>query len=151
MDGLLTQLFDIKHAPFVGVACVLAAIYQGLSLKLFTRARAYRRREGRLGRIAHVFWYWGRELLKLHGVILGALLGLVWRDPEGGRWPLWSSVTYFAAAGFAALFVWALVKGYAKQQGIALEEDPSMPPTPSTTPGVGAAASDASGDVEPKG
>jgi hypothetical protein len=133
IGGLLDQFTGhiLPHAPFIGVTIILAVIGQHLSLRVFTRPRAYRN----YGTSAAAKWkwrffYWGRETLPLQPILTGMLIGLIWVDPEQRGWTRPSTVGYFATAGTVSLFIWAFLKGFLKKKGIelTLPGSDSIPP-----------------------
>ncbi len=129
MDQLL-KLF-LPHWPGIGVFFILTIVGQHLSLKVFTRPRAYKHYgKGAAAKWKWRFFYWGRETLSLQPILAGILIGLVWVDPEGHGWTRPTSVGYFATAGTASLFGWALLKGVLKKRGIELQlpSGESVPP-----------------------
>lgn len=122
--GALSALVSIDRWPFVAVCAVFTIIGQFTSTRLFTRDRAYRVKP-------HWFWYWMRETLPLHPVVSGALVGLLWSDPEGAGWGWQASVAYFSGAGVLSLFTWMLIKGKLKDHGMDLTlPGGSQPPKP---------------------
>lgn len=120
MDQLL-KLF-LPHWPGLCVFFILTIVGQHMSLKVFTRPRAYKNYgKGAGAKWKWRFFYWGRETLALQPILAGILIGLVWVDPEGHNWTRATSVGYFATAGTASLFGWALLKGLLKKRGIELQ------------------------------
>lgn len=115
----------LPHWPFLVVTLVFTVIGQFTSRKVFTRKRAYRDQNGKWFKPweNQWFWWWGRETLALHPILTGAVLGLVWQNPEFAdpAWPWAASVGYFAGSGVGSLFAWNLLKSYAKKKGVTLE------------------------------
>lgn len=112
------------HAPFYGVTLVLLIIGDRMSSRIFTKERAYRYYgPTTAGRWKWRVYFWGRETLPMQPILMGALIGLSWLDPEGKGWNRVASVAYFATAGAASMFAWACTKAWAKKKGIIL----SMP------------------------
>jgi len=129
----------LPHWPFIMVVLIFTVVGQFTSLRLFTRERAYLRRSGPVYRFweNRWFWWWSRETLPIHPIVSGALLGLLWRNPEGAdpAWKWIADVTYFAGAGVMSLFAWAILRGVLKNRGIDLGlpgDSLSPPPKPST-------------------
>jgi len=131
MEEILSTVreYVLPHWPLVFTLLVFTVIGQFTSHKVFTRARAYQKRSKKF---LQWFWWWGRESLPLHPIASGALLGLLWHNPEGvsPSWPLAASVSYFAGAGVLSLFAWSLLRGYLKKKGIdlSLPGDSTPPP-----------------------
>jgi len=128
MDDLLSSLSGplLAHWPFVSVMAILTVVGQVSSKSFFTRDRAYLKQKASAFYKfweAQWFWWWGRETLALHPIVSGALIGLIWQNPEGAdpAWKLIASVVYFAAAGFASLFAWSILRSYLKKKGVELE------------------------------
>jgi len=120
-DTLRTiQEYILPHWPLLLVGLVFMVIGQFTSRKLFTRDRAYAKHSKK---VVHWFWWWGRETLSLHPIAAGALLGLLWHNPESAdpAWPVMASVAYFAGTGVLSLFAWSLLRGYLKKKGITLK------------------------------
>lgn len=125
----------LPHWPFLTVTLVFTVVGKFTSGKMFTRVRAYRKIKGPWYNPweNQWFWWWGRETLSLHPILSGILLGLVWANPEMAdpAWALPASVGYFAGAGVSSLFVWNLLRGYAKKRGydLSLPGNSDHPPT----------------------
>lgn len=79
-------------------------------------------------------FYWGRKTLPLHPILLGAGLGLVWRNPDPLTTNLPASMAYFAFAGALSVWCFEVVKALLKKEGIDLEipgvTDTTVPPPP---------------------
>jgi hypothetical protein len=118
------------HAPFYGVMLVLLIIGDRMSSRIFTKERAYRAYPGTYGRWKWRVYFWGRETLPMQPILMGALIGLAWLDPEGKSWNRAASMAYFATAGAASMILWAFTKAWAKKKGIVLAlPGESGPPT----------------------
>lgn len=125
--------------PGLAVACVLSVIGQFLSLRVFTKDRAYAfYGKDRLGKFCKWCMWWGREALPIFHVGSGLAIGrYYWVDPVGQGWGPVASAGYFASAGFVSMFVWAVLKGRAKKYGIVLElPGETIPPIPYVPEGV---------------
>jgi hypothetical protein len=131
MQQFIDQLLTLDHWPWAAVAAILAIVGQFASRSVFTRARAYKKREGWKGYLAQSFFWWGRESLMLQPIVLGILIGLYWPDPEGAGWSAKAGMAYFGSAGVAANFGWMIIKARAKAKGINLKlpGGNTMPPT----------------------
>jgi hypothetical protein len=130
-DVFIDSLFTLDRWPFWSAVLVFTLLGQFFGVRLFTRERAYQKRESKY---AEAFWYWGRETLLLQPILGGVALGSIWRDPEGAHWPLIGSQMYFSAAGAVALFAWTVLKAVAKRKGVELilPGSSSNPPPPNT-------------------
>lgn len=99
----LLNEYVIPHWPFLVVMSALWLVGHFMERSVFTKERCDK----------GWFWHWGRESMELHPLVGGALIGLIWHNPELAD-PPWSwqeSVGYFAGAGIASLgFWWLLTK-----------------------------------------
>jgi len=103
----------VDHWPFFAVIFIVMIIMQVVKTSVFTKKRAYTK-----GR-AQWFWWWGYKLLALQSVVLGALVGTVWTNPEPDiSGP--AAIGYFAFAGSLAVFAYEILKGLAKKRNIDL-------------------------------
>lgn len=127
--------YVLPHAPFLGATLILLIVGQWLS-GVFTKSRAYRfYGNTRAGKWKWRCFYWGRELLPAFPILLGVLIGLLWKDPEERGWRRAASVGYFASAGAVSMMLWAIIKGWSKKKGIALTlPGESEPPEGDRTP-----------------
>jgi hypothetical protein len=90
---------------------------------IFTKAQAMKQRKSQW------FWWWMRKTLPLHPVLMGAILGMLWQDPEGADWPFIGGVLYFAFFGAISTWLYEVLKSLAKSRGIELNElGRSQPP-----------------------
>lgn len=65
----------------------------------------------------------GRETIPAHPLLVGAITGLIWRNPCGVPWSLIASSGYFMASGIVALVgYFFLDKWVEKKFGIDLDE-----------------------------
>lgn len=117
----------LSHWPFLAFSLICAVVIQVAKATIWTKARAEHR-----GRGAGFFW-WGRKTLPLHPVVVGALLGLIPGAPgsAGVETPAALSL-YYALAGLVSTWLFAVIKGLAKQRGIELPPlvAPSVPAPP---------------------
>jgi len=67
------------------------------------------------------FWWWGRKTLALQPIILGLVLGVIWRNPEPGVDTLPDCMGYFALAGGLSVWAYEFLKGIMKKKGINLD------------------------------
>jgi hypothetical protein len=115
----------LPHWPFGMITIIFMVVGQFMSTRVFTKARAYKKRPGPWYKFwdAQWFWWWGRESLPVHPILAGGLVGLLWQNPEqmDPAWPLIASVAYFAGAGVISLFAWVLLRSEAKKRGIDLQ------------------------------
>lgn len=128
MDEVVSTVLNqvLPHWPFAMMTVIFAVIGQFTSKSLFTKERAYQKQKAsRFYRFweSQSFWWWGRETLPLHPIMSGALLGLLWHNPEGTdpAWGLAAGIGYFAGSGATSLFVWSILRGYLKKRGIDLD------------------------------
>ena len=140
IETMLTSAITAYFWPFGAISIVLAVIGQIMGKRVFTRANAcFNFGTDRRGKLLHEFFYWGRETLPLHAIVASALIGRVWKDPEGLGWGTAETTTYWMFCGVSSLFTWAALKGFAKRKGIELEmlgdsgRPPSLPPAALTT------------------
>jgi hypothetical protein len=134
MDATLDFLGD--HWPWFTVMAVLWLIGHFMEDSVFTKERGLENHPVRHGKprdkkapnyreaakewkdtrsfsqkLHHWVFWWGRESMELHGPFAGALIGLVWLNPEGAD-PAWDwqwSAGYFLSAGFMSMFGWLLI------------------------------------------
>ena len=107
----------VSHWPFISIAAVLWIVGHFFERSVFTRERVltYHPKKvlnrTRLEKLHHWFFYWGRESMEIHPLIVGAVIGLAWPNPEEATppWPTIASVAYFAGAGFTSLFGWLVL------------------------------------------
>lgn len=111
--------YVLPHWPFVAMCLVFGAVGQVMNKIVAPKATAEK----------HGVRWWIRKTLTLQPVLAGALLGLVWRDPETAVVGLAPSIAYFAASGVCSTWVYNVLKGLAKKKGIAVPGD-STPPEP---------------------
>lgn len=115
MEAFLEEhVYSLAHWPFLAWAFMAMLIGQVSKTAIWTRARAYEK-----SKMQWLFW-WAYKTLPLHPVVVGALLGLAWRDPEGRGWPWPAAVCYFGAAGAASVWLYQILKGLLKKRGVVL-------------------------------
>lgn len=115
------QSILVDHWPFFAMTTILMIVGQVASKRVFTKGRAYVRPEGKLGYVVQSLWYWGRELLPILLIVVGAGIGVLWQDPEGAGWNVQTSMGYFGFAGAISNLAWMWLKGRAKAKGIDLK------------------------------
>lgn len=123
MDEFVVNLV-LAHWPFASATLIFMVIGQVMTKNVFTKSAHWTRRPV-------WFWWWGRKTLPLHPIAAGALLGLLWRNPEVGVDTLAASMGYFAMAGAASVCTYEILKGLAKERGYDLNlpgVDSSNPP-----------------------
>lgn len=98
--------FIFEHLPFAAVMGVCALLGYVLPMRFLTVDRALGKNRKRSGA-----WHWLRELLPLIIVLLSALVGAAWVDPEGQGWDRLTSVAYFTCAGVASLPAISIARG----------------------------------------
>lgn len=108
--------FVEPHWPGLTWSFVAMLIGQVMAHRVFTKAGARKRRKSQW------FWWWMRKTLPLHPVVAGAVLGLVWQNPEHADpvWPLAGSMMYFAGFGGLSVWLYQVIKQAAKEHGIRL-------------------------------
>lgn len=115
------QSILVDHWPFFAVVAILMITGQVASKRVFIKSRAYVRPKGKAGYFIQSFWYWGRELLPILLIVVGAGIGALWRDPEGKEWNVQTSMGYFGFAGAISNLAWMWLKGRAKAKGLDLK------------------------------
>lgn len=118
----------LPHWPFLTALVIFMMGGQVVKMVVFPK-------NGHLTRKPVWLFWWGRKTLPLHPIVLGLLLGVVWRNPEPEVTSLAASMGYFAMAGALSVWAYEFLKGLAKKQGINLElpgVDDSLPPPPRT-------------------
>ena len=98
----------IDHWPFAAVALILATLGQVTTRTLFSDAMVKRHRLSAIG----------RATLPMHPVIAGALLGACKLPISIAVDSTQGSVLYFAFAGVASTWAYAVVRGVLKSRGI---------------------------------
>lgn len=98
--------FIFGHLPFAAVLGVCALLGYVLPSRVLTVEKARSGNGHRSG-----VWHWLRELLPFILVLLAALVGLVWVDPEGLGWDRMMSVAYFTCAGCCAMPAVSIARG----------------------------------------
>lgn len=126
MDTFLTDhVYSLAHWPFMAWTIIAAAIGQVMKTAVWTKKRAHTK-----GKAQWLFW-WAYKTLPLHPILGGAILGLIWQNPEHAD-PAWSwiaSVVYFATAGALSVSLYQVVKGIAKKKGFDFSEKKPPPPS----------------------
>lgn len=129
MDELLKYVPQVlPFWPLLAVTLILAIVGKVLARSVFTKDAC----AGKPGS----FYCWGYRTLSLQPIVVGALLGLVWRQPVPGVETLAESIGCFALCGAVSVWAYQVLKGLAKKQGI----DISLPGTDSTLPPGGSDA-----------
>jgi hypothetical protein len=126
MDSFMeAHVYSIVHWPFFAFAFVAMLFNQVMKSAIFTKARAITKGKGQW------FFWWARKTLPLHPVLVGALVGFIWRNPEQAdpTWPWIAPVFYFALAGTLSVWIYQIIKGIAKKKGIELEPLPGYEET----------------------
>lgn len=118
MDWLAEGIEWLRpHWPGFTWAFVAMLIGQVMTRHVFTRARS----TGRGSRVR--FFYWMRKTLPIHPVLAGAIVGLIWQNPENAdpAWPIIGSMMYFATFGGLSVWLYQVIKQLAKKQGYDIE------------------------------
>lgn len=136
ISGLLTFFFE--HWPFFTTMLSFSILGTFFSRKVWTRKRAYTWVGPKRW---PTFWRDMRDSETIHPIFFGAVLGLMWKDPEGADWGRIASAGYFAGAGAASLIVWVATKIVMKRSyNVDLEREfgfTSGPPSSAPPPGSG--------------
>lgn len=61
-------------------------------------------------------WLWARRTLPFHPMVAGALIGVVWRDPQAGVEGLVPSMGYFVGAGLLAVVFFNILRQMLKKK-----------------------------------
>ena len=129
MDFVNTHV--LPHWAFIAWLFVAMLIGQVAKNTLWTKTNAIKKKP-------HWFWWWMRKTMVLHPVAAGALVGLIWQNPEPGVNTLAASMGYFALAGGLSTWAYELLRGLAKKKGIDIPlpgiTKSSAPPPPATPP-----------------
>lgn len=115
-EFMSNHVYSLIHWPFFAFAIVAMMINQVIKSSVFTKKRAITK-----SKMQWFFW-WSYKTLPLHPVGLGALVGLVWLNPENDVWPIVASVFYFALGGTLSVWLYQIIKGLAKKRGLDLGE-----------------------------
>lgn len=124
-EFLAEHVWTTRHWPFLAVAVVLMLVGQVAKAAVWTKFRARNSRP-------QWFWWWGYKTMPVHPVVVGAIIGLLWRTPEEGLGTV-ASVGYFAFSGALSVWLFQILKGVAKRRGIDLDL-PGGSVAPSTAP-----------------
>ena len=110
----LRQIWEFLAPHWPGLAWVLVAgiVTQVMKNAVFTKARAHKKSK------MQWFWWWSYKTMPIHPVVLGAIVGAIWQNPEGANpaWPWIASVMYFACFGGASVWFYEVVKGLVKKR-----------------------------------
>lgn len=113
IDLINSQL--LPHWPFVSWLIVAMLFGQVMKNALWTKENARHRKP-------HWFWWWGYKSMVLHPVFAGALVGLLWRNPEAGVDGVSASVGYFAMAGALSTWSYQVIRSaIRKRAGIEID------------------------------
>lgn len=127
--------YVFPHWPFIVATLIFATMGQVMKATVFTKANVvkYKASDSKLGRIVGELLWWGRKSLPMHPVIAGALLGGVPGIPVSA--PMGEVATavkqlYYAGAGMASTWAFAILKSVAKKRGIELDmpRESTVPP-----------------------
>lgn len=109
MDAILSLLPSIiVHWPFLSVTVCLMIVFEVLDRNVFSVQAARSSRA----------IFWTRKTLSIPPIVVGMLVGLVWRNPAPGIDTLAESIGYFALAGALSAFAWEAIEALAKSRGI---------------------------------
>lgn len=126
-----TITFLLSHWPFIAFAVICVGLAQAEKGLFLTKKRI----EGGNKLTASWLW-WARKTLPLHPAIWGVIVGLVPGMPASEMvTTVAGKCLYFAGAGAASTWLFAIAKGIAKQRGFNLEASMPMPaPTANESP-----------------
>jgi hypothetical protein len=117
MDFEMIEMFKthiMPHWPFLSAMVVFMLVGRVMTKNVFTKTAHHNK-----GKWTWLFW-WGRKTLALHPIMAGAVLGMLWREPEPGMKDMAASVMYFAMSGALSVWAYETLKGIAKKHGIDL-------------------------------
>lgn len=110
----------VVHWPFVAAALIFASIGQFMKATVFTTDNILKYKALRPW-FGELLW-WGCKSLPLHPVLAGVALSFVPGIPAPEMLKTQAATTlYFAAAGLASTWAFAVVKGLAKKNDFDLE------------------------------
>jgi len=114
----------VPHWPFFAAMVIFMLVGEVLEANVFTETAFKTNKPTWL-------WWWGHKTLSLQPIVLGIILGTFWKNPVTGvdTWP--ERTAYFALAGGLSIWAFAVIKGFAKKEGIDLDipgiDDPKPP------------------------
>lgn len=119
------------RAAFLAVALIEAILMQVLVNNVFFK-------DSWLVRKPVWFFFWGSKLLGLLPILIGFILGVLWREPDVLIHTVPSGMAYFCAAGITGQWLFRAVKSMAQKKGIDLSiagvetiaPPPNQPPKP---------------------
>jgi hypothetical protein len=117
----------LAHWPFIAVWVISMIVFQVVNKNVFPR--------GGVGTLQ----VWGRKTHALQPIIVGALVGLVWRNPDPLVTNLAAGIAYFSLSGALSTSSYEVLKGLLARQGIDISldgVDSSILPPPPNLPKV---------------
>jgi hypothetical protein len=132
------QIAVEPHWPFLMAMVAFMVVGQVMKGAIFTRERAYAQfvdqlprqlsympgRERKLRKFRKM-WWWAYKTMPLHPMAAGILLGMCIPEPEPGIVGPEASL-YFATAGACSVFLYQVIKGFAKRRNIELPPLPGQ-------------------------
>ena len=108
---------------------------QVMKATVFTKANITKYKTGGPKALGELLW-WGRKTLPMHPVVAGIGLGFVPGMPVGPGITTGAAVIlYFAGAGIASTWAFAVLQTLAKKQGIVIDVPRATdPPPPASKP-----------------
>lgn len=130
-----SELFTLEtlgaHWPYFAMLISITWVGFATESNIFTRERAYLYR-GRsfAAKAQQAFWYWGRETLAYHPILVSLLLAFLWPDPELRGFRPAETVGYWISCGLVGQALWVAGRAYLKRKGIVLHVpgDTDRPP-----------------------
>jgi hypothetical protein len=115
MDQFLTEhVYSLIHWPFLTLAVVLMFVTQVLKNTVL-----YPNRISKKSKYQWMYW-WSYKTLPLHPLLMGAVIGCLWVNPENSypEWPVINSVFYFMMSGALSVSLYQIIKGVFKRRNI---------------------------------
>lgn len=123
---LQDHVYSMVHWPWFAVCITLMIIVQTVKTNIFTKKKAYEK-----GKLQWLFW-WGWKTLALQPIIAGAIIGLLWGNPEPGVKEGIASFFYFASSGGCSVVAYQVLKGVLKKKKVDISlpgQRPTDPPS----------------------
>jgi len=120
-----------SHWPYFAMLISVTWVGFAMESNIFTRDRAYLFRGRSLAaKATQAFWYWGRETLSFHPIVVSLALAFLWPDPEQRGFRPAETVGYWISCGLMGQVLWVAGRAYLKRKGIVLQVpgDTDRPP-----------------------
>lgn len=121
---LQDHVYSMVHWPWLAVCVIMMVTMQVMKTSVFTKKRAYTK-----GKMQWLRW-WGWKTLPLQPIVVGAIIGNYWLEPESGIKGV-ASIVYFMSSGACSVWLYQVLKGLAKKKNIDLTlpgQTPSIVP-----------------------